>query len=321
MRPLMISRHVGRKWWWRVLITYNLLLLGQGTFGIIIANLISKGSPFQVWHVLKPFCYGCITNSMFTFHTYSNYIMGWTFVVHVHAKLWMVGLHWVPHLNQSTQASIKSYHNALKHWFSLETKGLKGRHIDWLMWRLTMTVAWHYMDQVDVHKKRNHGMICGAKCWENYSNSTHWCDLTYLRRGWWWWCLANVKPTPSWCYLQDSCPFCWICKLHLRMGICEATFASIKLLFYWLVPTLHQRISLRIAARIMELTVVVWNACLLTWHTYNWMMVRPMMKIVTMIQLMRLALLILGGLRSWMRIVVLTMSMCWKVHPHPWIEP
>jgi hypothetical protein len=31
--------------------------------------------------------------------------------------------------------------------------------------------------------------------------------------------------------------------------------------------------------------------------------------------------LILGGLRSWMRIVVLTMSMCWKVHPHPWIEP
>jgi hypothetical protein len=29
-------------------------------------------SPFQIWHNLKPLCYGC----MFTFHTYSNYIMG-----------------------------------------------------------------------------------------------------------------------------------------------------------------------------------------------------------------------------------------------------
>jgi hypothetical protein len=29
----------------------------------------------------------------------------------------------------------------------------------------------------------------------------------------------------------------------------------------------------------------------------------------------------IGGLQSWMRIVVLTMSMCRKVHPHPWIEP
>jgi hypothetical protein len=40
---------------------YNLVLLGQNTFGFIIVNLVSKGSPFQVWHVLKSFCYGCIT--------------------------------------------------------------------------------------------------------------------------------------------------------------------------------------------------------------------------------------------------------------------
>jgi hypothetical protein len=40
---------------------YNLVLLGQNTFGFIIVNLVSKGSPFQVWHVLKPYCYGCIT--------------------------------------------------------------------------------------------------------------------------------------------------------------------------------------------------------------------------------------------------------------------
>jgi hypothetical protein len=37
------------------------VLLGQDIFGLIIANLVSKGSPFQVWHNLKPFCYGCIT--------------------------------------------------------------------------------------------------------------------------------------------------------------------------------------------------------------------------------------------------------------------
>jgi len=54
----------------------QLKLLGQDTFGLIIANLVSKGSPFQVWHVLKPFCYGCITSCMFIFHMYSNYIMG-----------------------------------------------------------------------------------------------------------------------------------------------------------------------------------------------------------------------------------------------------
>jgi hypothetical protein len=39
-------------------------------------QLDKQGSPFQVWHVLKPFCYGCTTSCMFTFHTYSNYIMG-----------------------------------------------------------------------------------------------------------------------------------------------------------------------------------------------------------------------------------------------------
>jgi len=44
-------------------------------FGFIIANLVNKWSPFQVQHVLKPFCYGCITSCMFIFHTYLNYIM------------------------------------------------------------------------------------------------------------------------------------------------------------------------------------------------------------------------------------------------------
>jgi hypothetical protein len=64
----------------------------------------------------------------------------------------MVGLHRVPDLNQDTQANIKSYHGVLKRWFSLESKGLKGRHIDWLMWRLTIIVARHYMHQAKMKR-------------------------------------------------------------------------------------------------------------------------------------------------------------------------
>jgi len=78
------------------------MLFGQDIFGFIIANCVNKGSHFQVWHVLNPFCCGCITIYMFTFHTYLNYIMGWEYVVHVHAELWMVMLHSMPHLNQDT---------------------------------------------------------------------------------------------------------------------------------------------------------------------------------------------------------------------------
>jgi hypothetical protein len=55
MKPLIISRHMGRRWWWRVLITYNLVLLGQDIFGLIITNLVIKWSSSQVWHNLKPF--------------------------------------------------------------------------------------------------------------------------------------------------------------------------------------------------------------------------------------------------------------------------
>ncbi len=51
----------GGRWWWKILITYNLVLFGKDIFGLIIANLVSKRSPFQVRHNLKPFYYGCIT--------------------------------------------------------------------------------------------------------------------------------------------------------------------------------------------------------------------------------------------------------------------
>lgn len=58
----------------------------------------------------------------------------------------------MPHSNQGTQANIESYHGTLKCWFSLETKGLRGHQIHYLVWRLT-TIAWHYM-QTSKMKKR-----------------------------------------------------------------------------------------------------------------------------------------------------------------------
>ncbi len=120
--------------------------------------------------------------------------------------------------------------------------------------------------------------------------------------------------------LTRSMPLSLNMQVAFANGHCEATFVNIKLLFYWRVPILQWKISLSIMAHIMEPTMVIWNACLLTRHTYNWMMVHPMMRIATKIQLMKSTLLTLGDLQTWMKIVVLTMSMCWKVHPHPWIK-
>jgi hypothetical protein len=68
-------------------------------------------------------------------------------------ELWMVGVRRMPHSNQDTQANIESYHGALKHWLALDTKGLRGRRIDWLVWRLTTTIACHYMHTLEMKKR------------------------------------------------------------------------------------------------------------------------------------------------------------------------
>ncbi len=67
-------------------------------------------------------------------------------------ELWMVGVQRVPHSNQDTQASIESYHGALKCWLALDTKGLRGRRIDWLVWWLITTIARHYMHTLEMKK-------------------------------------------------------------------------------------------------------------------------------------------------------------------------
>jgi hypothetical protein len=59
----------------------------------------------------------------------------------------------VLHSNQDTQALIESYHVALKRWFAIETKRLRGRHIDWVVWQLTTIVAWHYMQTFEMKKR------------------------------------------------------------------------------------------------------------------------------------------------------------------------
>ncbi len=265
MKPLMISRHVGRRWWWRVLITYNLVLLGQHIFGLIIANSVSKGSSFQVCHNLKPFCDGC----MFTFHTYSNYIMGWKYVVHVHAKLWMVGLCRVPHLDQDTQANIKSYLGVLKRWFFLETKGLKGCCINWLVWRLTTIVPWHYMHQAEMKRQ---GFI--------KNKVMAWLVVASVDKVSWIPHINVISPTFEG---DDGDGVWWVRRQHhlgVTYKICAPFIKYANCNYGWALRNnfcKHQIVvilmctnlitkNLNIAAHIMELAMVVWNACLLTWH-------------------------------------------------------
>jgi hypothetical protein len=68
-------------------------------------------------------------------------------------ELWMVGVRRVPHSNQDTKTSIESYHGALKSWLTLNTKGLKERRIDWLVWQLTTIIAHHYIHTLEILKK------------------------------------------------------------------------------------------------------------------------------------------------------------------------
>jgi hypothetical protein len=207
--------------------------------------------------------------------------------VHVHAKLWMVGFCRVPHSNQNTQASIDFYHAILKHWFSFETKGLRGHYINWLVWRLTTNVAWHYMHQAEM--KRQGFIKNKIMAWlvvasvDKANRIPHTNVISPTFEGddgddfWRVWSQHHPNVT-----YKIHAPF-----IEYASCICEwalqGNFASSKLLFYWHLPTLQHIISLSIVTHIMELTMVVWNACLLTRHTYNRMMVCLTMRIATKI--------------------------------------
>jgi hypothetical protein len=148
----------------------------------------------------------------------------------------------MPHSNQNTQANIECYHKALKCWFSLKTKGLRGHRIDWLMWRLTMTMARHYMHQVDMNKQgfiKNKVMVRHVVASVDKTNRTlMWSHIPLkgmmtMFDG----CEANTIPV----LLTRSMPLSPSMQVALLNGHCKASFANIKLLFYWLISTSQRK--------------------------------------------------------------------------------
>ncbi len=119
------SRHMGGKWW-RILITYNLVLLRQDFLGPIIANsisnlLLSKYGMFLSLLIMDPLQVACW---LFTHTQISSWVV--SMLCMSMQNFWTVGLHQMSHSNQDTQVSIEFYHGAVNCWFSFETKGLKG---------------------------------------------------------------------------------------------------------------------------------------------------------------------------------------------------
>ena len=68
----------------------------------------------------------------------------------------MVGLRRLPHANQDTNNNIESYHGVLKRWLSEFTRGASGRRLDWLVWRLTISIASHYIYIEETELRRLH---------------------------------------------------------------------------------------------------------------------------------------------------------------------
>ncbi|KAG0593276.1 hypothetical protein KC19_1G317700 [Ceratodon purpureus] len=60
-------------------------------------------------------------------------------------QMYLIGHRRNPHSNQDTQASIESYHAALKRWMKIDNHQLRGRRMDSLVWRLTNPIETHYM--------------------------------------------------------------------------------------------------------------------------------------------------------------------------------
>jgi len=124
-------------------------------------------------------------------------------------------------------------HWALKQRFSLETKGLWGWKIDWLMWRLTKMVIRHYMHMVKMKKHKflenkvvEHIVKANVEkvaliCYTHVTHGTN--NLNEIGCTW-----MEQKPMMSKCDIQGPTstnrkwPFCnwsmWLifcCKRHL----------------------------------------------------------------------------------------------------------
>jgi hypothetical protein len=142
-------------------------------------------------------------------------------------ELWMVGVQKVRHSNQDTQASIESYHGALKRWLALDIKCFRRRRIDWLVWRLTITIAHHYMHTLKMKKK---GFIKNKVMEAIITRSvekvalillTHVYQPTLQSDGVWGvhnQCLPNVIYIVKFLFTEI---FCYTCEWALRGNMCK----------------------------------------------------------------------------------------------------
>jgi hypothetical protein len=142
----------------------------------------------------------------------------------------MVGLWQMPHSNHDTQASTESYHGALKGWLSLEIKRLQGWRINWLMWRLTIIVAKHYMHIVEIKKCgfiKNKVVECIVKTTVEkvtlipHTNVTHGIDdLNETSHAW----IVRSQQHPNMTY-KVPLPFtkyvCCTCEWALHRNLCK----------------------------------------------------------------------------------------------------
>ncbi len=139
----------------------------------------------------------------------------------------MVGVRRVPHSNQDTQASIESYHGALKRRLVLDTKGLRGCRLDWLVWQLITTIARHYMHTLEMKKK---GFIKNKVMEAIVTRSvekaalipfTHVYQPTLENDGAWVvqsQCIPNVIYTLKFPFTEM---FCCTCEWALRGNMCK----------------------------------------------------------------------------------------------------
>ncbi len=142
-------------------------------------------------------------------------------------ELWMVGVQRIPHSNQDIQTNIESYHGALKRWFALDTKDLRGRRIDWLVWRLTTTIAHHYMHTLEmkirgfIKNKLMEAIITWSEEKETFIPLNHVYQPTLESDGAWGvWSqrLPNVIYTVKFPFTKI---FCYICEWALQGNMCK----------------------------------------------------------------------------------------------------
>ena len=75
-------------------------------------------------------------------------------------EMYLVGCRQNPHSNQDNQTNIESYHATLKQWIKIDNHQLRGRRLDFLVWRLTIHVVTHYMYN---HGKTLNGFVLNKR--------------------------------------------------------------------------------------------------------------------------------------------------------------